>query len=70
MSLGLINVPTTCISLINNILKSFVDSFLIVFIVDILVYSKIKEEHASHLCFILGILKEKQLYAIFSKCEF
>ena len=48
----------------------FLDNFVIVFIVDILVYSKSNEEHEKHLCMILEKLREHKLYAKFSKCEF
>ena len=50
--------------------KPYLDSFVIVFIDDILIYSRTKEEHEHHLRIVLGILKEKKLYAKFSKCEF
>ena len=46
------------------------DSFVIVLRYDILIYSRTKEEHEHHLRIVLGILKEKKLYAMFSKCEF
>jgi hypothetical protein len=46
------------------------DKLVVVFIDDILIYSKTKEEHVKHLCFVLTLLREHQLYAKFSKCEF
>jgi len=46
------------------------DKFVVVFIDDILIYSKMQEEHVEHLRLVLGILREKQLYAKLSKCEF
>jgi hypothetical protein len=54
----------------NKVFMKFLDNFVVVFINDILVYSKTKEEHAEHLRLVLGTLREHQLYAKFSKCEF
>ncbi|GJX84256.1 putative reverse transcriptase domain-containing protein [Tanacetum coccineum] len=56
--------------LMNRVCKSYLDKFVIVFIDDILIYSKSKEEHKEHLKTILGLLKKEQLYAKFSKCDF
>jgi hypothetical protein len=57
-------------NLMNKVFMKFLDKFVVVFIDDILVYSKTEEEHAEHLCLLLGTLQEHQLYAKFSKCEF
>lgn len=54
----------------NYILKSLLDSFVIVFTDDILVYWNRKEEYVGHFCIALGILKVKKLYEKFLKCEF
>jgi len=70
MSFALTNTPAAFMSLINDVFKPFLDSFVIVFIDDILVYFKSKEEHADHLCIVLGVLGKHKLYAKFSKCEF
>ena len=70
MPFGLTNAPVVFIDLMNRIFRPFLDQFVVVFIDDILVYSKNKEEHDSHLRTILQTLWEKQLYAKFSKCEF
>ena len=56
--------------LMNRVFKEFLDKFVIVFIDDILIYSQSKDEHREHLRIILQILKEKQLFAKFKKCEF
>ena len=56
--------------LMNRVFRPFLDRFMVVFIDDILVYSKSEEEHARHLRFVLQTLRDYQLYAKFSKCEF
>ena len=56
--------------LMNSVLNKYLDKFILVFIDDILVYSKSEEEHKEHLRKVLQTLKENQLYAKFSKCEF
>jgi hypothetical protein len=67
---GLTNAPAIFMNLMNKIFMPYLDKFVIVFIDDILIYSKDKEEHAKHLRIALRILQEHQLYAKFSKCEF
>jgi hypothetical protein len=57
-------------NLMNKVFMKFLDKFVMVFIDDILIYSKTEEEHAKHLRLVLGTLREHQLYAKFSKCEF
>jgi hypothetical protein len=54
----------------NRIFHAFLDRFVVVFIDDILIYSKTEEEHAEHLKIVLQVLKEKKMYAKLSKCEF
>nr|GEV81807.1 hypothetical protein [Tanacetum cinerariifolium] len=56
--------------LMNRVCKPYLDKFMIVFIDDIRIYSKSKEEHEEHLKIILGLLKKEQLYVKFSKCDF
>ena len=70
MSFGLTNAPAALMSLMNRIFKPYLDFFVIVFIDDILIYSKSKKEHEEHLRIVLEVLREKRLYAKFSKCEF
>ncbi|KAM1731966.1 hypothetical protein ACFX11_017778 [Malus domestica] len=66
----LINAPATFMDLMNRVFQPYLDRFIIVFIDDILVYSKSKVEHARHLKLVLSSLREHKLYAKFSKCEF
>ena len=70
MPFGLTNAPTAFIDMMNRVFKYYLDKFVIVFIDDILVYSRSNEEHEEHLRLTLQKLKEKQLYAKFKKCEF
>ncbi|XP_050233220.1 uncharacterized protein LOC126681708 [Mercurialis annua] len=70
MSFGLTNAPAAFMDLMNRIFKPFLDQFVIVFIDYILIYSRTEEEHAHHLRIVLQTLREHQLYAKFSKCEF
>ncbi|XP_015159833.1 uncharacterized protein [Solanum tuberosum] len=70
MSFGLTNAPAAFMSRMNRIIKPYMDLFVIVFIDDILIYSRAWKEHEKHLRIVLGLLREKRLYAKFSKCEF
>ncbi|GJW81068.1 putative reverse transcriptase domain-containing protein [Tanacetum coccineum] len=70
MPFGLTNAPDVFTDLMNRVCKPYLDKFVIVFIDDILVYSKDKEEHGKHLNIILELLKKEKLYAKFSKCGF
>nr|GEZ81030.1 putative reverse transcriptase domain-containing protein [Tanacetum cinerariifolium] len=67
---GLTNAPVVFMDLMNRVCKPYLDKFMIVFIDDILIYSKNKEEHGEHLKTILKLLKDEKLYAKFSKCDF
>ncbi|KAM1746652.1 hypothetical protein ACFX11_013259 [Malus domestica] len=70
MPFGLTNAPTAFMDLMNRVFQSYLDRFVIVFIDDILVYSKSMAEHVRHLKLVLKSLREHQLYAKFSKCQF
>nr|GEU53329.1 putative reverse transcriptase domain-containing protein [Tanacetum cinerariifolium] len=70
MSFGLTNAPAIFIDLMNRVYKPYLDKFMIVFIDDILIYSKNEQEHREHIKLILELLKREKLYAKFSKCEF
>jgi hypothetical protein len=70
MSFGLTNAPTHFMYLMNSVFMPELDKFIVVFIDDILVYSKSTEEHEEHLRVVLQQLRDHQLYAKFSKCEF
>ncbi|GJU61061.1 putative reverse transcriptase domain-containing protein [Tanacetum coccineum] len=70
MPFGLTNAPAVFIDLMNRVCKPYLDKFIIVFIDDILIYSKNKQEHEEHLKLILELLKKEELYAKISKCEF
>jgi len=70
MPFGVTNAPAIFMDYMNKIFHPFLDQFVVVFIDEILIYSNTLEEHEEHLRIVLQILKEKKLYAKFSKCEF
>ena len=70
MPFGLTNAPAVFMDLMNRVCKPYLDKFVIVFLDDILIYSKTKTDHEQHLRQILDLLRKEQLYAKFSKCEF
>jgi hypothetical protein len=70
MSFGLTNAPAYFMYLMNKVFLEYLDKFVVVFIDDILIYSKTEEEHEKHLRLVLEKLRSNQLYAKFSKCEF
>jgi hypothetical protein len=70
MSFGLTNALAYFMYLMNKVFMEYLDKFMVVFIDDILVYSRNEEEHEEHLRLVLQKLRENQLYAKLSKCEF
>ena len=70
MPFGLTNAPAAFMDLMHRVCKPFLDRSVIVFIDDILIYSKNKQEHERHLQEVLETLKREKLYAKFSKCDF
>jgi hypothetical protein len=70
MPFGLTNAPAVFMDLMNRVCRPYLDKFVIVFIDDILIYSKSKDEHAEHLRKVLELLRNEKLYGKFSKCEF
>jgi hypothetical protein len=70
MSFGLTNALVTFSRIMNYIFIDYLDKFVVVYLDDILVYSKNEEEHVVHLRLVLEKLREHQLYAKYSKCEF
>ena len=70
MSFGLTNAPAAFMNLMNRVFKPFFDQFVIVFIDDILVYSRSEKEHREHLWIVLEVFRTYKLFAKFSKCEF
>ena len=70
MSFGLTNAPTAFMDLMNRVFRPYIDQFVVVFIDDILVYSKDRENYDTHLRVMLETLRKERLYAKLSKCEF
>ena len=70
MPFGLTNALTAFMDLIHRVFQLYLDQFVVVFVDDILIYSKSEEEDEGHLRIVLHVLRDLQLYAKFSKCEF
>jgi len=70
MPFGVTNILSVFMDYMNRIFHPYLDSFVVVFMDDILVYSKTREEHEEHLRVVLQIVKDNELYAKLSKCEF
>ena len=70
MSFGLTNALAAFMDLMHRVFQSYIDQFVVVFVDDILIYSQSEWEHEYHLRIVLQLLRDHQLYAKFSKCEF
>ena len=70
MPFGLTNAPAAFMDLMHRIFQPYLDQFVVVFVDDILIYSQLEWEHEYHLRIVLQLLRDHQLYAKFSKCEF
>ena len=70
MPFGLTNAPAAFMDLMNRVFRPYLDQFVVVFIDDILLYSKDAQEHEHHLRIVLQTLRENQLFAKLSKCDF
>jgi hypothetical protein len=70
MYFGLTNAPAAFMEAMNRMLHEFLDDFVVVFLDDILIYSKTKEEHEGHLCLVLGALRKNQFFGKLKKCAF
>lgn len=70
MSFGVTNVPAIFMDHMNRIFRSFLNKFVVVFIDDILIYSRTREKHVEHIRTMLEVLRKKQLYAKLPTCEF
>jgi hypothetical protein len=70
MPFGLTNAPSTFMRLINEVLRSFIGKFVVIYFDDILIYRKSLDEHIEHLRVIFGVLREPRLFANLEKCTF
>ena len=70
MPFGLTNAPAAFMDLMHRVFQPYLDQFIVVFVDDILIYSQSKWEHEYHLRIVLQLLRDHQLFAKFSKCEF
>ena len=70
MPFGSTNAPATFMTLMDRVLRPYLENFMVVFLDDILVYNRFEEEHLEHLRLVFELLRAHKLYAKESKCEF
>ena len=70
MPFGLMNAPAALMDLMHRVFQPYLDQFVVVFVDDILIYSQSEWEHEYHLRMVLQLLRDHQLYAKISKCDF
>ena len=70
MPFGLTNAPTTFMRVMNDVLRPFLDEFVIVYLDDILIFNKSRDEHVMHVNKVLDVSRKEQLFLKMSKCEF
>ena len=70
MPFGITNAPTTFMSIMNSVFKKYIDKFVLIFLVDILVYSNNEEEYEEHLRMVLQVLRDHKRHAKLRKCKF
>ena len=70
MPFGLCNAPNTFVCMMNDVLRPFIDDFFIVYLDDIFIFSKSRDEHVMHVIKVLNVIRKEQFFLKMSKCEF